>query len=235
MLCSILGPCQSPNQRLVGNVWNVVLCSRPSARIARPARLAVGGSCGISVTQGSPMFNGTDQQHYPVFCFTGRVCVYCGDVGETHDHIIAVAEQHSVRRRHIKRLNETSGPWAWSCSDCNNHLSSRFFTTFQERHEFANIRLCTKAKPIEWHEWELSDMDYCLRDHIVNSTAKRKWMQFRADWQDSRDFYLNLEPLLWHYLNLQPDLPRHDYLLRYFKTTIEKLKGLYSFRKDSWG
>lgn len=122
-------------------------------------------------------------------------CCYCGDPATSLDHIIPVAIQ--TINRGNRRLIKDHGPVVWSCADCNNHLSSRRFNSFTDRCRWASERLNSKAKPIIWSNDEISKLSGKILSFVKQETAKRKWLRNRADWYESRDFYLNIESLLW--------------------------------------
>lgn len=216
--------CQRRENGLKSGVATAIRISRIAARIKSTVLKGATGRLGISGTL-AKMLEGMAQKQFPVFCFSNRRCAYCGDPPDHREHVIAISFQTDGRR---KRVMKTGGPWCWSCADCNVHLSNSFFQTFRERCEYAQQRLNNLTNPVEWHHWELKNLDYGLREYIERSTAKRKWMRLRSDWYTSREYYLNIEPLLWHYLELNPQVHRHAYLwrLRLVLARASKRRGL---------
>lgn len=135
----------------------------------------------------------------PSFHFgSPNFCTYCGDDANQRDHIIAVSYQ-TLAKKH--RFSGT-GPWCWSCGTCNRWLSNRYFDGFKERCEFIHWRLETKAKPLEWTQAQLERIDYTVRSYVKADMEKRQWWRQRADFYQSRDFYLNLESLVWEVAQL---------------------------------
>lgn len=160
----------------------------------------------------------------PVFSFGNPTsCVYCGDPAWTRDHVIAV----SFQRTHRKHCFKTNGPWCWACKDCNIHLHNKFFDSFLSRCEWASWRISVKAKPIEWHEYELKPLDFGLRAYIKNDIAKRRWIQNRADFYGSREFYLNLENLIWECTQMNKTSIGGKYLYAYFSSMLREVANLY--------
>lgn len=157
-----------------------------------------------------------------------RDCAYCGDPATQRDHVIAVSYQTIQKRR--AKMAVRFGPWCWACSDCNRHLSNRYFDSFKERCEWAHWRLAKKTKPIEWHQWELKNLDYTLRTYIRKQIAKRLWIQQRADWYETRDFYLNLENLIWKLQTMEDTGTGAKLLRSYFSSILTDISRIYELR-----
>lgn len=144
------------------------------------------------------------------------LCTYCGDVGDSFDHcMIPVSSRINNRRK--GRYHTGVGPMTFACRECNGHLSDRRFMTFWDRCTFAQCRLEKLAKPINWTNAEIQALDASLQSIIARDVAKRKWLRYRADWFQSREFCLNAEALLW-------DLPEDERARAYFGTTILYIK-----------
>lgn len=160
----------------------------------------------------------------PFFSFgSASLCTYCGDLPNSKDHVIAKSYQSN---RTATDMPGTNGPWCWACRDCNVHLSNRWFDTFKERCEWAQERIAKKVKPIIWHDWELEEMGYSLSSYIRRDSAKRKWTAIRADFYQSRDFYLNIESLTWQIKEANQDTP-NEFLVGYFATIIADIYQIY--------
>lgn len=111
------------------------------------------------------------------------------------------------------------GPTTWSCQHCNSKLNDRVFDTFRDRCEWVRNQLERKAKPVLWHEWEYEKVDYTVRTFVIAEQNKRKWWRFRADFYQSREYYLNLESLQW----LVKDID-NAFLSSFFAPTIAELQ-----------
>ncbi len=135
----------------------------------------------------------------PDFVFGSVTCCgYCGDPANARDHIVPVSFTFSRgRQKDRKKMPEGGGPVMRCCSRCNGYLGSRFFPTFLERVQFMNEKLKSKVKPIIWTKQEINALDISLRDIVLKDVQRRRWAQNRADWYESRDFWLNLEPLTY--------------------------------------
>ena len=167
----------------------------------------------------------------PVFSFgDSRDCVYCGDPATQRDHIIAVSYQSGQSKKLSRR--SAFGPWCWACGDCNSHLSNRYFDSFKERCEWAHWRISRKVKPIEWNEQQLSALDYTLRSYIRKQMAKRLWIQQRCDWYESREFYLNLENLIWEICSLSDTGPGSKFIRSYFSSMLTDISTIYELRNN---
>jgi hypothetical protein len=160
----------------------------------------------------------------PVFEFGDRRrCTYCGDPATARDHVIAVSYQQQTR---TKAFSEC-GPWTWSCTECNTTLSNRWFDSFDERCRWVSWRLQKRVKPILWTEAQLARLDFKLQNHIRQQTAKAKWSRYRADFYESRDYYLNLESLTWELARRDTVTDARKFLAGYFRQTLIELAGLY--------
>lgn|SRR5438128_1757553 len=150
-------------------------------------------------------------------------CVYCGDPANVYDHLIPVSYQQLSRRRfYASRL----GPKAWACNSCNQKLSNRLFDTFDLRCRFIRDWLNDQAKPIQWNQKEIAQLvDYKLKTFIHHQRSLRRWLRFRADWYESKDYLLNLESIQWQHGAL------HGPLTFYFAPTLYLIRSYY----ENWG
>ena len=170
----------------------------------------------------------------PSFKFgSATVCTYCGDTPDAYDHVFCVAGKTINRKGNCR---EGFGPLTRCCHKCNSALSSKVFNSFYERCAYISAYYNKKAKPVEWSEAQLMELDYKLREHIIKENNKRMWYRWRSDWFQGREFVLNLEPMV-----LIPELDRsspkyNEELWAYFKSTISLIKAISPSwtRQDSW-
>lgn len=174
----------------------------------------------------------------PVFKFgTPKYCTYCGDYANEQDHVIAVSYQHNNAsvmgaRTRTDRQGRSSGPTCYCCTECNRHLSNRWFDTFKERCEWAKQRLENKVKPILWRNSELEELDYKLRHMVETAIKRRQWQRMRADYYQSRDFFLGLESLVWEVGKLSSETMGGRFMRSYFSSIIyDASQALYRPRK----
>lgn len=78
-------------------------------------------------------------------------------------------------------------------------------------------------QPINWTEADLKTIDYTLRTYIRHQIALRRWRAQRADYYESRDFYLGLESLAFHVSQLGDSLA-HKFMRRYFRSILWDFK-----------
>lgn len=160
----------------------------------------------------------------PNFSFgSPSCCTYCGCAATQKDHVIAVSYQ-SISKKH--RFSGT-GPWCWACGNCNRSLSNRYFDSFKDRCEWVQWLYESKAKPIEWHIWELGPLDHNLRSHIRAEMERRKQFRGKADFYGSRDFYLNLESLIWEVSQLRNSGIGAKFLASYFSSILRDISEIY--------
>lgn len=151
----------------------------------------------------------------PVFEFGRRgVCTYCGDPGDSRDHVIAVSYQKNVRKRESE-----CGPWCWACRSCNSKLCNRYFDSFKQRCEWIRDRIEMRVRPIDWSDAQVNSLQWELRDLVRRDVFKRRWMRMRADFYDSREFYLGIECLVWR---VRPGFS--EFISGYFESIVRDIK-----------
>lgn len=131
----------------------------------------------------------------PCFTFGQRdTCTYCGDTSSGFDHVIPVeyVSFSFTRKGNNEKLH---GPITPCCVSCNNCLKASVFDCFKERCEYVHLSLSRKTKAILWSKREIVKLDYSLRSVVENDRSRRLWLQSRADWYESLDFYRGLEDL----------------------------------------
>lgn len=171
------------------------------------------------------MITPVDSLKLPVFSFgNAHVCAYCGDKEATdRDHVVAVSFQHV----HKECRYECNGPWCWACRDCNRAIKNRYFDSFKDRCEWTHDRLAAKLQPIKWHKWELNELDKDFRGYIERDVHKRKRLWDRADFYQSRDFYLNLESLIWEVSQLSGNGTGSKFLIGFFHSILYDIGNIY--------
>ena len=152
------------------------------------------------------------------------ICVYCGDKADSVDHLIPISSSiwSGIKRKH-KHITD-AGPIANACRDCNSRLSDRWFDDFWERMEWSHSNIDKRAGTIDFHKKELDQFDYTLRTLIEKRRNVAIWMRQRADWFGCREFFLNLEPLIWQ-------VEKDSKLERMFGLTVAKTKWELYLRK----
>lgn len=82
-------------------------------------------------------------------------------------------------------------------------------------------RIVSVRLEILWHAWEMVPLDHGLQSYIRRDQNYRKWQRTRADWYESRDYWLNIENLQWE---LDGCSARNPFINAYFGSTIRFLK-----------
>ena len=154
-----------------------------------------------------------------------QLCVYCGDMANSVDHVIPVSYQTEEDRPQGWLTN--FGPVAHCCSRCNNTLSNKYFDTFQERCREASELIDCEVKSVEWTKREILGLDLSLQRFVEQKQAYRLWMRFRADWFESRDYLLNLEQLAWEPCLDKSHKKFNPLLFNYFESTLRWIKTLH--------
>lgn len=134
-----------------------------------------------------------------------------------------------------RKQHRSYGPWCWACHDCNTKISSRYFDTFKARCEWQRDRLNRKALAITWHQEEIEGLNYELRTYVAKEVARLKWLRYRADWFQSREYYLGLESLIWKVREIKPVSAGNCFVLSFFAETLSDLAQLYRPKSlDRW-
>ncbi len=152
------------------------------------------------------------------------MCVYCGDPADSIDHLIPISSSKFGGQKRIGKHLTDAGPTAHSCRDCNSRLGDRWFDDFWERMEWIHNGLDQRAGTVDYHKRELAQFDYTLRTLIERQRNIAIWMRQRADWFGCREFFLNLESLIWK-VEKDPELERM------FGLTVNKTKWELYLRK----
>lgn len=145
------------------------------------------------------------------------ICTYCGDKASGRDHVIPVRYQHL----HDQSRGRSNGPITFACQRCNSKLGANWFDTFDERCRWMRDKIASIGLEVLWHKWELAKLDYNLQRSIQYTQNYRKWQRERADWYESRDYWLNIENLQWR---LEERSASNPFLREYFGTTLRFLK-----------
>lgn len=157
----------------------------------------------------------------PAFSFGSPIlCTYCGDPPADRDHVIPVAFQ----RTHARQRFEANGPLTWACKSCNSRLHSQWFDSFDARCRWVRDRLNIKAKAVEWSNDEINRLGHSLQSYVRNDRAQRIWQRNRADWYESRDYWLNIENLQWAMSGFNPNNPGVKFLADYFRCSLGNVK-----------
>ena len=156
------------------------------------------------------------------------VCTYCGDVATAVDHCIPISFQTLENR--LGKMRKY-GPQTPSCHHCNSKLSSKHFDTFYDRCKFVSDSWSDELKPVLWTQKEIEGLSGWLRNRVASEMNRRMWLFNRADWMDTRDFWLNIENLTWDERLSVGSKTFHPALYEYFKSTVALASLAYS---ETW-
>lgn len=98
-------------------------------------------------------------------------CTYCGDRGNTLDHVIPVSWRKDIDRKSNtvsdNTKKETCIP---ACNECNSLLNNFYLHTISKRAEYIAEKLSIRHKKIlsspTWSEDELSELERNLRNFV---------------------------------------------------------------------
>lgn len=120
------------------------------------------------------------------------------------------------------------GPTTYACKSCNSVLYNKGFDTFYERCQHVHEKIESKLEPILWSQNELRRLSGWLRVKVSHEMKRRLWMFNRADWMDTRDFWLNIENLTFEPVLKKDGKSFNPVLFEYFKSTIALAEVVYN-------
>lgn len=97
----------------------------------------------------------------------GTTCYYCGDIGNTIDHVPPQSGTFSgPENLRIK-----------SCNECNVLLSNRILKTIVERKDYLLKAYANRYRKLlsqpDWTTEELEELGSTLRETVINSKAQK--------------------------------------------------------------
>lgn len=114
--------------------------------------------------------------------YPAGVCVYCGDVAGTMDHLLPQPFTGSAIRRSVAVVP--------ACASCNSALGATFAPTVPERRKIAQDRLRRrKRKLLESpviSSKDLDQMGHSLRQAAIKRNAERDRVRAQLTWPDDQ-------------------------------------------------
>lgn len=168
----------------------------------------------------------------PGFIFgTPKHCTYCGEIPTQQDHVVPSVMTTSSRNK----PEWSSGPTCYCCADCNAHLSYRYFETFRERCEWQRDRIDRLALPIRWAPEEIAELNHELQTLIRQNVVRLELLATRASWYQTREYYQNIENLVYALQQIKPDTDGNRSILAFFAQTVLDIAQLWKpNRLDRW-
>lgn len=110
--------------------------------------------------------------------YPSGICVYCGELGDTVDHLLPRTWTGYGTRRRV--------PIVPACRECNSTLSDKFITDVIERRSFVQSALRQKYRKylrvVLWSVDDLLEMGPALRLVIVGQMAHHERLMARLSW-----------------------------------------------------
>ena len=150
-----------------------------------------------------------------LYLYTYNRCIYCGEEGDTIDHVFPVCFLTSKDRCGSMR---TTGVTVDSCRECNSRfLGARIFPTFCERLDAARSALRAKYRKVlslpHWEDAELKQLSGTLQTSVKKNIKAREVTVQRLEWQESPVFFDHMDMLREQ---LRAEQPENKQLLRFF-------------------
>lgn len=107
-------------------------------------------------------------------------CFYCGELGESRDHVVP----HSLTVNN-GRKRQWRSDWVYCCLECNtmlnNYLGNSFYDRVMYLHDIFKRKKKLNKSYVEWDEDDFEDMTSEMRNWILNKQNKRKIDERRLD------------------------------------------------------
>lgn len=150
-----------------------------------------------------------------LYLYTYNRCIYCGEEGDTIDHVFPVCFLTAKDRCGSMR---TTGVTVDSCRECNcRFLGPRIFPTFRERLDAARETLRAKYRKVlslpHWEDAELKQLSGALQLSVKKNMKAREITVQRLEWQESPEFFEHMDMLREQ---LRAEQPENEQLLRFF-------------------
>lgn len=150
-----------------------------------------------------------------LYLYTYNRCIYCGEDGDTIDHVFPVCFLTAKDRCGSMR---TTGVTVDACRECNSRfLGARIFPTFRERLDAARETMRRKYKKVlslpHWEDAELKQLTGPLLASVKKNARAREIITQRLEWQESPEFFDNMDMLREQ---LRAEQPENAELLRFF-------------------
>lgn len=111
--------------------------------------------------------------HYP-----NGICVYCGQIADTKDHLLPVTWTGEAVRKHVVVVP--------ACRECNSLISDRYAPAVNERRKLAHTAIRTKYRKIlkmpDWKRREIAEMGPTIRSVIERGMHDKKVLTTRINW-----------------------------------------------------
>lgn len=154
----------------------------------------------------------------PDYLFGQRgICTYCGDTGNSIDHVIPVSYFDDNIKRSGK-LN-SKGIRTHSCSDCNSILNDKYFESFYERCQYVNKRIQQRFKKIinlpPWSPEEFAKLGKNIKASLGEKLNLKGVVLERLRWQSTNEFYEYWKEAQ-DYFKTEAQIVSREWMLEYF-------------------
>jgi len=114
---------------------------------------------------------------------SGRLCIYCGQISDTKDHVPAVSTVWAYGTEYFAKLRIPLVAYP-ACRECNSTLgnrSTRFDLKSRAIHLYEKYRkkYCSLLQQPEWEVDEIDALDYSLASYIERAELLRSWIERR--------------------------------------------------------
>lgn len=118
--------------------------------------------------------------------YPAGVCVYCGVIAGTKDHLLPRTWTGEAVRRKVLTVP--------ACGECNSTISDRYAPSITERRAIAHGRIRKRKSRVinmpVWTEDEIAKLGAGLRSTILKGVHDQKLTLARLAWPDEQDYDL---------------------------------------------
>ncbi len=140
------------------------------------------------------------------FALLRTPCVYCGDPGNTRDHLYP-------RTWTGDGYTRTKTETVPACHQCNSIIGDRCGPNVDERRDFAQASIRARygkyLQAVNWELEDLAEMGVSLRSHICAGLIRKRWIESRLAWPGMADWMLDpdavAQMILWSKMQMASD------------------------------
>lgn len=119
------------------------------------------------------------------------ICVYCGVIAGTKDHLLPRTWTGEAVRRHVLVVP--------ACGECNSYISDRYAPSITERRKLAHKAIIHRKRRIlnipDWSDDEMAELGPTLRSTIQKGIHDKRLTQARLNWPEDPDYDLRVMQL----------------------------------------
>lgn len=123
--------------------------------------------------------------------YPAGVCIYCGLLASTEDHLLPRTWTGETVRRHVLTVP--------ACLECNSCIGDRYLPSITRRRAEAQLHIAKKCRKVlampEWTPEALAELGKTLRSLVERGLHEQKLARARLAWPEDPDYDLRVTHL----------------------------------------